>query len=66
LRLWGAQPSIIVGVGILVTFFGLTIGLTPFTSEIFTDIAKIQYAIQGPLSGVATAFSNSVFGMFAS
>ena len=66
LRLWGALPSLIVGLGILGTFVGLTYGLTPFSAEIFTDIAKIQKAIQSLLAGVATAFSSSVVGMSSS
>lgn len=64
-RLLNAMPSILVAVGILGTFMGLTIGLSGLngaTGEIDTLKAGINHLI----SGAVIAFSSSVWGVFLS
>jgi methyl-accepting chemotaxis protein len=63
LRQLDAAAGILVGLGLLGTFLGLTIGLTNFDSS-STD--TIQQSIQTLLDGMATAFITSLVGMFLS
>ena len=53
----------LVGLGLLGTFLGLTIGIKGFNSE---DTQHIQESIQRLLNGMDTAFLTSLVGMFAS
>lgn len=50
----------LVGLGLLGTFIGLTLGIALFDSS---DTEHIQSSIQGLLAGMGTAFSTSLFGM---
>ena len=50
----------LVGLGLLGTFFGLTVGIAGFDSD---SSDKIQKSIQGLLNGMATAFVTSLLGM---
>jgi hypothetical protein len=60
LRFWQAVPGILVGLGILGTFVGLTFGISGFNTG---SIEKIQTSISTLLSGMGTAFVSSVWGM---
>lgn len=60
LRYWKSVPNLLVGVGILGTFTGLTFGVTSFDTE---TAATIQNSIETLLSGMATAFISSIAGM---
>ncbi|HWP47705.1 MAG TPA: hypothetical protein VNM22_11135 [Candidatus Limnocylindrales bacterium] len=63
LRYWLAVPGILVGVGILGTFVGLTVGIANFD---IGSTEKIERSIQTLLSGMGTAFVSSVWGMLLS
>lgn len=56
-------PSVLVGLGILGTFVGLTYGISSFKTA-STD--EIKGSIEILLSGMGTAFISSVWGMFLS
>lgn len=63
IRYWQALPSILVGLGILGTFIGLTLGLSQF------DLGSrelIEKSIKALMTGMTTAFSTSVWGMLLS
>lgn len=62
-RLLDTGSGTLVGLGLLGTFFGLTIGVFDFDSS---NSETIQSSIQGLLSGMGTAFSTSLLGMFLS
>ena len=66
LRFWNSVPALLVGFGILGTFFGLVWGLIPFGGIDFNETAGLRTAIQKLLAGVSTAFVTSVWGMFTS
>ena len=53
----------LVGLGLLGTFLGLTLGIANFDSS---NTEKINESIQGLLAGMGTAFLTSLFGMFFS
>lgn len=63
LRLQDTASGTLVGLGLLGTFLGLTIGIVNFKSG---GTEEIQASIQGLLSGMGTAFLTSLFGMGAS
>lgn len=63
LRLLDTASGTLVGLGLLGTFLGLTVGIAGFDSS-STD--TIQQSIQSLLSGMATAFLTSLVGMFLS
>ena len=63
LRMLDAASGILVGLGLLGTFLGLTIGVSGFDS---TDSANIQKSIQNLLGGMSTAFLTSLLGMACS
>lgn len=60
LRLLDTGSGTLVGLGLLGTFLGLTIGISDFNSS---DTEKINQSIQGLLAGMGTAFLTSLFGM---
>lgn len=60
LRALDAGAGTLVGLGLLGTFMGLTLGITGFDS---TNSENIQLSIQSLLSGMGTAFITSLFGM---
>lgn len=60
LRLLDTATGTLVGLGLLGTFLGLTLGVKDFDSS---DASKIQESIQVLLSGMATAFLTSLAGM---
>lgn len=60
LRLLDTATGTLVGLGLLGTFLGLTLGIKDFDSS---DASKIQESIQVLLSGMATAFLTSLAGM---
>lgn len=60
LRLLDSASGTLVGLGLLGTFLGLTLGVKDFDSS---DASHIQESIQILLSGMATAFTTSLFGM---
>lgn len=66
LRYLNSVPGLLVGLGILGTFVGLTFGLGPFSKIDFTEASQIQRAIQELLSGISIAFTTSVWGMATS
>lgn len=63
LKLLDTASGTLVGLGLLGTFLGLTIGINGFDSSTSDGI---QNSIQGLLSGMSTAFSTSLCGMFLS
>ena len=63
LRLLDTAAGTLVGLGLFGTFLGLTLGIKDFDSS---DASKIQESIQVLLSGMATAFLTSLFGMLFS
>lgn len=63
LRMIDAASGILVGLGLLGTFLGLTIGIAGFDSS---DSTNIQQSIKNLLGGMGTAFSTSLFGMLFS
>lgn len=63
LRFVDTGASTLVGLGLLGTFLGLTIGIHGFDSS---NTENIQTSIQGLLGGMGTAFSTSLLGMFLS
>ena len=63
LRMLDAGSSTLVGLGLLGTFLGLTLGISDFDSS---DTAHINESIQGLLAGMGTAFLTSLLGMGAS
>lgn len=60
LRYWKAVPNLLVGIGILGTFVGLTVGISGFETE---SVDSVRTSIEGLLSGMATAFVSSIVGM---
>ena len=60
LRLLDTGSGTLVGLGLLGTFLGLTLGISGFDS---TSAQNIQNSIQTLLGGMGTAFSTSLFGM---
>lgn len=63
LRLLDTAASTLVGLGLLGTFFGLTLGIKDFDSS---STHNIQKSIQLLLSGMGTAFITSLVGMLLS
>lgn len=60
LRYWKAVPNLLVGIGILGTFVGLTLGISGFETQ---SVDSVRTSIEGLLSGMATAFVSSIAGM---
>lgn len=63
LRMLDTASGTLVGLGLLGTFLGLTVGILGFDSS---DSSNIQQSIQNLLGGMGTAFSTSLLGMAAS
>lgn len=63
LRLLDSASGILVGLGLLGTFWGLTEGISGFDSS---NSQNIQSSIQSLLNGMGTAFVTSLVGMLAS
>lgn len=63
IRYWQAVPGMLVGLGILGTFVGLTVGIAEFKLD---DIDTIKESICKLLAGMGTAFVSSVWGMLLS
>ncbi|KAA3596259.1 MAG: hypothetical protein DWQ06_15400 [Calditrichaeota bacterium] len=59
-RTWLYVPNLLVGLGILGTFLGLTFGISEFDTE---SIETIKESIEKLLTGIGTAFLTSVWGM---
>lgn len=60
LRMLDSAASTLVGLGLLGTFLGLTLGISNFDSS---DTTRINESIQGLLAGMGTAFLTSLLGM---
>ena len=60
IRMIDTASGTLVGLGLLGTFLGLTLGIHGFDSS---DTTKIQESIEMLLSGMATAFMTSLIGM---
>ncbi len=63
LRMLDTASGTLVGLGLLGTFLGLTVGILGFDSS---DSNNIQQSIQNLLGGMGTAFSTSLLGMAGS
>lgn len=63
LRMLDTASGTLVGLGLLGTFLGLTVGIAGFDSS---DSSNIQQSIQNLLGGMSTAFSTSLLGMLSS
>lgn len=59
-RAMSAASGMLVGLGLLGTFLGLTLGVNNFDSS---STAAIQFSINSLLGGMGTAFFTSLFGM---
>ena len=59
-RMLDSASGVLVGLGLLGTFLGLTVGIKGFNTSTASDI---QASIQGLLDGMGTAFLTSLFGM---
>lgn len=59
----GAAANILVGLGVLGTFLGLTVGISSMDME---TPDSIKSSIDGLLAGIGTAFATSVWGMITS
>lgn len=62
-RMTDVAAGSLVGLGLLGTFLGLTLGVSGFDSS---NTENIQKGIQSLLSGMSTAFSTSLVGMICS
>ncbi len=60
IRLYESLPGILVGIGILGTFVGLTLGISSFNTN---STETIKNSIQLLLTGMGTAFVTSIWGM---
>lgn len=60
LRMLDTGSGTLVGLGLLGTFLGLTLGISNFDSS---DTTRINESIQGLLAGMGTAFLTSLLGM---
>ena len=60
MRMLDAASGVLVGLGLLGTFLGLTLGIKGFNSS---TASNIQASIQGLLDGMGTAFITSLVGM---
>lgn len=63
LRYWMAVPNLLVGMGILGTFIGLTFGVATFDTG---SVEGVRSSIATLLAGMGTAFSTSIAGMLLS
>ncbi len=63
LKLINSIPNILVGLGILGTFIGLTYGISNFQTE---STEQIKESIETLLAGMGTAFITSLYGMLLS
>lgn len=63
LHMLDTASGTLVGLGLLGTFAGLTVGILGFDSS---NAQNIQQSIQNLLGGMGTAFSTSLVGMFCS
>lgn len=59
-RMLDSASGVLVGLGLLGTFLGLTVGIQGFNTSTASDI---QASIQGLLDGMGTAFMTSLAGM---
>ncbi|MBN2438942.1 MAG: anti-phage defense ZorAB system ZorA [Deltaproteobacteria bacterium] len=60
---WFSVPTLLTGIGILGTFFGLVIGLEPFEYVDFDSQQNIKTATESLLSGIGTSFLSSLWGI---
>jgi len=60
MRFWLSVPGVFVGIGILGTFAGLTLGISGFNLE---SSIEIQNSIKSLLGGIGTAFLTSLHGI---
>jgi hypothetical protein len=65
-RLLGALPGLLVGVGVLATFVGLTIGLANLKMDSAAGVDQLRNGISTMIQGAAVAFLASVWGVFYS
>ncbi|HGN2667532.1 TPA: anti-phage ZorAB system protein ZorA [Pseudomonas aeruginosa] len=65
-RLLGALPGLLVGLGVLATFVGLTIGLSKLKLDSHAGVEQLRAGIDVMIQGAAVAFMASVWGVFFS
>jgi hypothetical protein len=65
-RLLGALPGFMVGLGVLATFVGLTIGLSKLKLDSNAGVDQLRAGIDVMIQGAAVAFMASVWGVFFS
>ncbi|EUC70211.1 hypothetical protein Y017_11330 [Alcanivorax sp. 97CO-5] len=63
-RLLAAAPSFLVAIGVLGTFVGLSVGLAGL--DVSGALPELRMAMNTMISGAATAFNTSVFGVLLS
>ena len=65
-KLLGSMPGILVGLGVLGTFVGLSVSLVGAFPHLNEESKNIENAIEILISGSSVAFFTSVFGLFCS
>lgn len=65
-RFLDAVPSFLLAIGILGTFFGLTIGLRGLDIGVDADVETLRQGIDSMIGSTAIAFVTSVWGVFLS
>ena len=63
-RLLAAAPSFMVAIGVLGTFVGLSLGLADL--HLGNDLDQLRSDMERMISGAATAFNTSIFGVLLS
>ncbi|HBP6668266.1 MULTISPECIES: anti-phage ZorAB system protein ZorA [Pseudomonas] len=62
-RFFGSLPGLLVGLGVLATFVGLTIGLQNLKLESSAGVDQLRAGISVMIQGAAVAFMASVWGV---
>ncbi|EUB73632.1 hypothetical protein PMI27_003375 [Pseudomonas sp. GM41(2012)] len=65
-RLLASLPGFLVGLGVLATFVGLTIGLSKLKLDSHAGVEQLRSGIDVMIQGAAVAFMTSVWGVFFS
>jgi len=65
-RFWAAVPSILLSIGVLGTFVGLTFGLMGIEIGADADVSALRDGIGSMIEGASIAFITSIWGVFLS
>lgn len=61
-RFFSSLPGLLVGLGVLATFVGLTIGLSKLKLDSAAGVDQLREGISVMIQGAAVAFMASVWG----